>query len=168
MIYRFYSFINFYLSSIQQGIQTFHLCHEMFNKYGILEPSSHMPDLDKSEFLWEWSKDHKTLITLNGGNCKQMWELWEFISDNKNPYPYVKFHEDADSLNNTFTGIGIILPEKIYDSAAAIRKGKAYFDRDGELVESNPFNDAVIYSGQTFTDFEKELTLRLKDYALAK
>jgi hypothetical protein len=49
---RFYTFVNFYLSSIQQGVQSFHVLGEMNNKYG----SGDIRVIDEFLRLYDWQK----------------------------------------------------------------------------------------------------------------
>lgn len=108
--FRLYSFINMYLSQIQQGIQTAHIVHELFNKYPI--------DIGgASTTLREWSHPHKTIIVLNGGEGRAINEMLEVTKPFalKMDLPFADFHED-EGLGNIRTGFGIVLPEEIYDA----------------------------------------------------
>lgn len=120
---RLYTFTNFYLSSIQQGIQPAHAVSDLFVKYD---------DRKTTEYglLSEWARDHKTMICLNGGNAAGLREIWAIVSTlgNRLRLPHVKFHEDHQSLDGTMTCIGIILPQFAYEAAAEIRsQGQASF-----------------------------------------
>ena len=115
---RAYFFGNMYLSSIQQGIQAGHVISEMFCEYD--NPSHN----EASNTLRTWADDHKTMILLNGGYLETMEDLWRFFENYKNPYPIAKFHEGLDSLGGVLTSVGIVLPEKIYLIAAAIRRDR--------------------------------------------
>lgn len=112
---RAYFFGNMYLSSIQQGIQAAHVTHELFNKYD----SAHS---DEGLLLREWSEDHKTMILLNAGYGENIHTLSERFSNSENPYPWANFHEEEASLDGAITCVGIVLPEKIYEAAARLRK----------------------------------------------
>ena len=106
-MYRLYSFVNCYLSSIQQGIQTAHLVSEI-----ITNPNnSH-----NRHFVDEWATYHKTIIVCNGGNNKSLMNIYDLFQKNNNVFPWVKFREDDESLGSILTGLAIILPEEIYDS----------------------------------------------------
>ena len=108
--YRLYTFINFYLSQIQQGIQTAHIVHELFMKYRVM--SSAAPGR-----LDEWATNHKTIIVLNGGEGRSIAEMLEVTKPlaAKMDLPFADFHED-EGLGNIRTGFGIVLPEEIYDA----------------------------------------------------
>jgi len=103
-----------YLSSIQQGIQAAHATHDMFVAYRDRPGAA-------SDFLWEWATNHKTMILLNGGYSETIQELVDFFMRSDNPYPFADFREEEASLNGALTTVGIVLPEKIYLTAAAIR-----------------------------------------------
>lgn len=100
---RFYAMGNQYLSSIQQGIQAFHVLGEMVSNRGA-----------EDAIVDEWLHNHKTLICLNGGNNARMQDMWTFLNVPENKYPFAKFHEDEQSMGGMLTSIGIIVPETIY------------------------------------------------------
>lgn len=130
---RFYSFINFYLSPIQQGIQTAHLVHEMFNKYPIYTSVGVMDTASTSFSLYDWSQDHKTIIVCNAGVDSDIQELMDEFAKHK--YPFQEFRED-EGLCSARTGCAIVLPEEIYGvqwvpDAAMVTKGYwAYYPSD--------------------------------------
>lgn len=105
---RFYSFINFYLSPIQQGIQTAHLVHEMFNKYPFQSGTA-----SAHTRLMEWSLNHKTIIVLNAGVDADIQDLMNEFP--KMDFPFVEFREDA-GLCGARTGCGVVLPEYIFNA----------------------------------------------------
>lgn len=102
---RFYAISNSYLSSIQQGIQAFHCLGEMvLNSAG-----------DENNLIYNWLKNYKTVICLNGGNNAKLHATYELLTQPGNPgYPVAKFHEDEDSMGGMLTCIGIVVPEKVY------------------------------------------------------
>lgn len=106
---RLYTFSNFYLSSIQQGIQSAHCLHDMFLTY-------RDTDNKADGTLYEWAEHHKTMIVLNGGDSLSLQELYDELSvlAHKRFYPYGKFSEDTRSLNNALTCVGVVLPESVY------------------------------------------------------
>jgi hypothetical protein len=111
---RLYSFVNFYLSSIQQGVQTGHLSNEMTVKY-LLNGAPHITS-GAVMTIKEWLKDHKTYIILNGGaafDIESTFMMLEDISKELN-LPYDCFYEDEVSLKGMMTCCGIIVPEKYY------------------------------------------------------
>lgn len=170
---RLYTFVNYYLSSIQQGIQSAHLVHELFNKYRMGEVQTHEGFLQ----LHDWSRNHKTMVVLNGGNCETLTDLAMFIRSHDNPYPWNFFNEDAQSLANALTCVGIVLPERIYEASASLRtrvgKYGCQWHLDGELFvlrvpESGP-NQSIFWNEVgPFTPWEREMIERLGQFSLAK
>lgn len=141
---RLYTFTNFYLSSIQQGIQPAHCIADMFVKYA--------DESEQRAMLFDWAANHKTMICLNGGNAAGIRELYDQLSAicATLQLPFGKFHEDDQSLDGTMTCCGVIVPEYIYEFAAEFRK--------------NP--DDIGVGGLTQTEFE--LAMLLNHFGLAK
>ena len=161
---RAYFFGNMYLSSIQQGIQAAHATHELFIKYN--QPGR------AQAYLLDWATDHKTMILLNGGYAATIQELVDFFGEQDGPYglyPFAPFYEEEASLNGALTTVGIILPEKIYLVAAAIRaESPGHYDfEDGQAsraytTREKIWNDGEITIGPGNTlgfDIDKDLTL---------
>lgn len=125
--WRAYTFIHFMLSSIQQGIQSAHIIAELALK---AEDTSN-PDFGV------WAKNHKTIITLNGGNSAGLVEKLDTIrkalalDDADGEYVYALFREDAQSLESAMTGFGIILPDEIYDAKPVYRR--------------DPYDKSIVY-----------------------
>lgn len=130
---RCYHFGNYYLSSIQQGIQAAHAQMELFNKYDKIDlydygissgsnPPEHIVRrADLANKLFDWSKHHKTMVCLNGGNNKDLQDIKELFTMN-NVYPWSYFCEDNNSLGGIITNVAIVLPEDIYITAQWIRE----------------------------------------------
>lgn len=133
---RAYFFGNMYLSSIQQGIQAAHATHDMFVAYRDRPGAA-------SDFLWEWATNHKTMILLNGGYAETIQELVDFFMLDGNPYPWSDFREEEASLNGALTTVGIVLPEKIYLTAAAIRNEQRGNVSDGYDGGSRYIRDMI-------------------------
>ena len=166
---RFYGFGNYYLSSLQQGLQAAHAAVDLAMKC-----SSRRCDDDTWNQYVDWAENHKTMVLLNGGNSADLQELFDFLNCEENPYPFVKFHEDDISLNGALTYVGAVLPPKIYDSAARIRAC-----RDHEyVIEKNELQIKDLKSGfdnwnltiniSDISPFDFALMQRLNQYALAK
>ena len=109
-ILRLYSFVNFYLNSISQGIQTAHLVHDLFLKY----ESNSAP----KNVLHDWANNHKTIIVLNGGmnsdilaKAEQLLDLGVALG-----LPQAYFREDSNSLGDLMTCCGIVCPSWVYDA----------------------------------------------------
>lgn len=110
---RFYCFVNYYLSSMQQGIQTGHCAVDLVRKYTkeswVLSYGATRSDRDTVE---SWADNHKTFITLNGGNNDGIKEATRIISSTD--FPWVSFNEDEQSLGGLQTCVGVVLPENIF------------------------------------------------------
>lgn len=158
---RAYFFGNMYLSSIQQGIQALHATSEMFVKY-------YGRAGDTNGMLMEWAENHKTVCLMNGGFNSTIRGLMAFFNDNENAYPWAEFHEEEDSLDGALTCVGIILSEKIYDTAKIIRNG------DSESILKQIYNSgSYTIFGETpiirvFTKWEFEMLKTLNTFGLAK
>ncbi len=115
--FRLYTFINFYLSSIQQGIQTAHIVSEMMSK-----------DLLDEEYksLNDWATRDKTIIVLNGGTSFDLRQDYTEVLHacgqlgNACYLPHAFFTEDHNALgawdNGVVTGWGIIVPQFMWDA----------------------------------------------------
>lgn len=125
---RYYGFGNYYLSSLQQGLQAAHAIADL--SVGLSQES---PQYQTFE---EWADCHKTIILLNGGNASQLTDLMVFLDTNDHELPFVTFYEDHESLNSTITHVGVIVPEKLYQLAEEIRNPKAKINEEAiELTE---------------------------------
>ena len=153
---RGYFFGNMYLKSIQQGLQAGHVEVEMFLKYRNVDT---MPAID----LYNWAENHKTMILLDGGYAANLQELINMFSSPQNPFPWAYFNEEEASLNGALTSVGIILPEKIYEAAAALRRGNIGAEQIPVQEAWSP-EDGVTW---TYTKWEYELCLELNKYDLA-
>jgi hypothetical protein len=111
---RLYTFGNYYLSSIQQGIQGHHVGTELFLKYADPGAKRTLRQRQTATLLWDWARNHKTVVGLNGGNARDLQLLFEQLDVRRCPYPYAFFCEDQQSLAGAYTCIGVILPEWLY------------------------------------------------------
>jgi len=109
--YRLYAFGNFYLSSIQQGIQAAHATVELF-----LKDSAGQLDTRQSHHLHDWAEFHKTMVLLNGGDCESLKQLVGILTSPDNPFPWALFREEKSALNGALTSVVIVLPERMYNS----------------------------------------------------
>lgn len=109
---RAYFLCNYYLSSVQQGIQAAHCVADMFCRYG-----KHS-QWQTHEMLYTWAKDHKTMILLNGGNHKELETNFYNIQVMCEAlgYPYGIFAEDQQSLNGAITCVGLVVEPHIYQT----------------------------------------------------
>lgn len=168
---RFYGFGNYYLSSLQQGLQAGHAAVDLHVKYNILE-QGHFDIKPCQDMYNDWAQNHKTMVLLNGGNSADLADLYSFLYCEENPYPFVKFHEDEVSLNGALTYVGMILPPKIYDTAAYMRQQRNYnFDSERNLLTfypKIPGSDVLVIEEVILSNFEYNLCERLNQYGLAK
>lgn len=167
---RFYSFVNYYLSSIQQGVQSFHVLHETFNKYTKLVSTEPVAVEDR---LRDWSENHKTLIILNGGAHNDIEETYALLAEIAPqlsfPLPFDKFHEDQRSLGGVITACGCVLPEEIYN-AVDFRKAEKYAD-PLQTLQRNAFyfvSDDKIQKIYRPGEPEHQLITVLKSCSLAR
>jgi hypothetical protein len=152
---RAYTFTNFYLNSVAQGIQPAHCLVDMVMHY-----NARFPDAVATDVLNEWANKHKTMICLNGGNHRGILDVWEKIEHlgNHCGLPVGKFHEDEDSLGGLMTCCGIVVPEQIFATSAALRRGETEVMADGASYSISRILD----------DYEMELAILLNGYGLAK
>lgn len=109
---RFYCFTNFYLSSIQHGVQTGHCAVDLVTKYLALRGDPNTPAAHV-DMVTEWATKHKTFIILNGGELTNMSGPLLQAVKNSN-FPWETFNEDA-GLGNILTAVGVVIPEYIFD-----------------------------------------------------
>lgn len=136
---RFYSFTNFYLSSIQQGIQPAHCVADMFVKYAA--------ECTERTILLDWATNHKTMICLNGGNSEGVRFVYAELEKlgGAIQLPFVKFHEDQQSLDGALTSCAIIVPQSIYDAAAKLRASRDVMSELGICADLSPEQRDLAY-----------------------
>ena len=110
---RFYCFVNFYLSQIQQGIQTGHAAVDLVRQYAKVQ-RYHVIVERNYNLVNRWADDYKTFITLNGGNLDGINEATTIIRATE--LPMVKFYEDEVSLGGIQTCVGVVLPQSIFNA----------------------------------------------------
>lgn len=114
MAYRCYAFGNFYLSSIQQGIQAAHAVAELSLKY-LQKPKNHKG----RRIVEEWIKEDKVMILLNGGNHRDLEELTEMLDSYQPAVPWAYFTESKDDLNSAMTSVVVIVDDDTIEDPAA-------------------------------------------------
>ena len=147
---RLYTFTNFMLSSIQQGIQSGHAAVELAMK--CLRKQN--VELSSGEFYMyhDWATNWKTMVCLNGGNAQDLRELVFFLSNLDNRYPWCGFFESHEALDGALTSVAIILPERIFKTASQLRNRE----------------DLTYLYPETFNEWELELINRLTEASLAR
>ena len=165
---RCYTFTDFMLSSIQQGIQSGHASMELVYKYMVVEGWQN----GFAEQVNEWIKNHKTIICLNGGNFANLHDIKEFLDVAENPFPFSAFEEEEDQGGN-LTSVAIILPARIFDGAQALRSykrndsvGVSWDPLSRELHITYNLNTPDMY-GVVFNEWERDLMERLNRMPLA-
>lgn len=167
---RCYHFGNYYMSSIQQGIQAAHCQMELFVKYqdiGINHDYDYLPAINGIEYqikvhdLYDWAENHKTMICLNGGNLQGLKDIESLFQSEQNIFPWATFYEDEMSLGGILTNVCIVLPESIYDSAAKIR------NREYTLQDNRVWDELGKFVVE-LTEFEVKLIALLNSCQLAK
>lgn len=121
---RCYTFTDFMLSSIQQGIQSGHASMELVNKYLIEEGWQN----GYAEQVADWVQNYKTIMCMNGGDYQSVVEWLQFFEDglvlqHQNDFPFTGFTEEARQGGN-LTGVAVVLPERIFNGVTAIRDAK--------------------------------------------
>lgn len=104
MKYRLYTFCNYYLSSIQQGIQSLHVAVEL----------SLSNDKKTKIAYQDWANKEKTVIVLNGGNSARLSSIFAELGGFG--YSPRSFREDHDSLNGALTCVGVLVPDRVWDA----------------------------------------------------
>ena len=146
---RFYAAGNYYLSSIQQGIQSSHVLSEMFIKYSATS--------SPGDVLRDWARNHKTMILLNGGNADSLRGFYSLLErSDASALVFAKFNEDAQSLDNALTSVGIIVPARLYD---ATWTNDAVYGFAGAWVDT---------TGKQLAGWEAEFVTALKGMSLAR
>lgn len=115
---RAYFWTNFYLSSMSHGIQAQHCTADLFVEYTNKKDNT-------TKVLYDWAKNHKTSIILNGGNHEGLMNVLETVGRlaTNLDLPYTSFYEDLQSLNGMLTCVGLIVPEPVYTLSAMMRSG---------------------------------------------
>lgn len=114
--FRCYHFCNYYLSPLQNGIQSAHAQVELFNKYVFNDDQNQISStFNEIAILKEWAMNDKTMICLNGGNCDQLKDIICSLQCINHQFPWASFNEDTCSLNGALTNVTVILPEYIYN-----------------------------------------------------
>lgn len=166
---RCYHFGNYYMSSIQQGIQAAHCQMSLFVKYreNSINYDETNPTIEEIEYqnavddLYDWATYHRTMICLNAGNNKQLSEVRNLFQGKENKFPWAIFYEDEDSLGGILTNVCIVLPEEIYETASKIRN-REYTLQDNKVYDE--LGKFVV----SLSDFEVKLIELLNSCQLAK
>ena len=146
---RAYFFVNnLYMRELQWGLQSLHCLGELHNKY-----LPNVASATQYAMLRDWEQNHKTVIFLGAGNVEGLNTVYnhfrelERFTDFK--YPFARFNEDEQSLNNAITSVGIILPESVYGLAAVMRDTKSDIDEwcDALVLANEAGRHLIVGSG---------------------
>jgi hypothetical protein len=163
------------LSPMAKGIQALHSTVELFNRYALPEiPTGLDYDEDainKEDILFNWSRNHKTCISLNAGTSPDLHVLRDFLDNPENPYPWAEFHED-DSLGGLMTAISVVLPEKIYKASEILRTSRgSFFTTEGWLYYNETISGleytTTVKEYDEYSEYEQLLALQMNSYRLA-
>lgn len=161
---RFYSFVNYYLSPLQHGLQTAHCVSEMAKNVTLaatINPNGLTDGARIGSYAkyFEWADEHKTIIICNGGNSLMLQVLFEKLIalGAKLALPVVKFHEDEQSLNFALTSVAILVPEEFYSIE--------FWPGEGNCRELSSYIGATTYF--KYGSPEYELIELLKSHKLA-
>lgn len=153
---RAYCWGNFYLSSIQQGIQSAHALVEMF---------AHItPTTPEGVKLYEWARQHKTMICLSGGNAEDLIRRQSSLmaACKMLRLPCAAFYEDKASLNESITCVTCIVPEELYSDTPTDRAALR-----AKIVECNYETPLDASFDQEFFSASERLRLLMMDCRLA-
>lgn len=158
---RAYFWGNFYLSSIQQGIQALHCLGEMFVKYGTNaqhDGTNAQHDAEEraecEDMLYDWADHYKTVVVLNGGDSHDLMQLTANMAVDGNDLPWASWAEDYRSLKNAVTCVGIIVDEKIIANVDEVRLARK---------ERRKFNFT-----ERLSDFEYWLVMQIANTYMAR
>ena len=118
---RLYSFVNYYLSPMQQGIQTGHVAVDLVRKYTNSSEMTNVLVTYKSRIsekrirmVEDWADSWKTFIVLNGGNYASVKAASMIISNSG--FPWTCFCEDEQSLDGMQTCVAVVVPENVFNA----------------------------------------------------
>lgn len=151
---RFYGFGNYYLSALQQGLQSAHLVGDLS-----VQSVSKGKVTKKGKTFFKWASKHKTMVLLNGGNSSNLQAIFDnfkLMEENGMNLPFAKFHEDQQSLGEALTYVGIIVEEKYYIAANELRHCSDPVKYKTEKQEN-----------EHWQNWETELITELNKYSLA-
>ena len=141
--YRLYSFVNYYLSPIQHGIQTGHCAVDLIMKYARDNTGL---NLNLCHAVNEWAIKDKTFVVLNGGNNAQLIQINDAMK--KSQFAHCTFYEDDQSLSGIMTCCAVLLPREVYASTLF-----THIDDNTRYYEGLS-DSAYFYCGENSKDFD--------------
>lgn len=137
---RLYTFTNFYLNTISQGIQPAHVIGRMAKKY-------RSEDSIPADLFWSWLEEghnNETMVCLNGGMAADVLEAYHKFARylTELGLPSGIFFEEpralgADASVPAPTSWGVVLPERLYSAKFVLDYpgiGPAFCERLGDGV----------------------------------
>jgi hypothetical protein len=169
---RCYTFTDFMLSSIQQGIQSGHAAVELFNKYLIEEGWQN----GYAEIVQDWAANYKTMVCLNGGTyadvCGWLSFFYQGEDTGENTLPFVGFEEE-EAQGGNLTSVAVILPERIFEGSKALREQR--WNDNYVVVYDHVLEETrITFDAKTapltlsYNKWERELMERLSRAPLAR
>jgi hypothetical protein len=125
---RLYSFVNYYLSDMQKGIQTGHMAVDLIREYS----DEDMCLQRAGEIVADWADNHKTFIVLNGGNNQALDNVATICS--QSGLPWTTFFEDEESLGGIRTCVGVVVPENYFNATYFNGSGVETVDFEGRII----------------------------------
>lgn len=156
---RFYSYTNFYISSIQHGIQTGHASVDLLQKYRREFDNAINSENDSEKVnriakardnlavVTDWADNHKTYVVLNGGDDIGITQINDLVS--KTGFPFIDFKEPG--LGNIRTCVGIILPDEIFTMKRTFVKTE--WQPDGFQIFKSESTDKTVYQSDELYSF---------------
>lgn len=95
---------NFYLSSIQHGIQCAHTVGKLTEKEPVV----------RTETLNKWLHRDCTINLRNGGDNESMKELLSFMFLEADDYDWAYFEESEGAMGGMLTCVGVVLPMDVF------------------------------------------------------
>jgi hypothetical protein len=111
--------------------------------------------------LWDWNKNHKTWVLLDGGYASNLRRIAEIFKKYEEEFPWAEFHEEQDALDGALTAIGIILPEFIYDAKLDRRdfQSSQYVHRVAKPIEERTMDPSTWHVERVFHPEDKYFDL---------
>lgn len=112
---RLYSFCNFYLSSIQQGIQTGHAAVDLVRLYthaGNFHQLASNDEVAATAMVTDWADNWKTFIILNGGDHAGVQAAGQTCFESG--LPHIHFTEPG--LGDIKTCWVVVVPENVFNA----------------------------------------------------
>ena len=162
---RAYFFVNSWLSGRQKGIQATHCATKMAVR-SILNAQGTDKEREAYESWLDWAQNHETVIMLEGGrhlDLAMIASLFGGFEHGANEFArteeeakwgnhvWAAVQEDQDCLNKAFTCVGIILDERIYETASLVRESGVNLDLG---LDNEKVNSVVGHADLTYWEIE--------------